>query len=92
MAHLTLSVVDAQGRVVPTAVEDVSVGSTGPVRVLGVDNGDLNDPTRLASLTKTTRDGRLLVLVQSGRSAGSARVQASAPGLEGAVVNAQIQD
>ncbi|MBP8305398.1 MAG: DUF4982 domain-containing protein, partial [Phycisphaerae bacterium] len=40
VAHVTVAIVDAQGRTVPTADNEVRFEIQGPGKILGVDNGD----------------------------------------------------
>jgi len=60
----------------------ISVEATGTGRLLGVDNGDQNDPTPLCSRTKKAHNGQLLVLLQAGRSAGHVELTLTEDGLE----------
>ncbi|MCO6043838.1 DUF4982 domain-containing protein [Aeoliella sp. ICT_H6.2] len=82
VALVEVRVTDADGNVVSNAEAEVHVEVTGSGRLLGVDNGDQNDTTPLKSPRKTTRDGRLLVIVQSTRGSEPVRVTAAAEGLE----------
>ncbi len=92
VAHAIVSVVDANGNGVYAANHAVSVQVTGAGRLLGVDNGDLNDPTPLSSHTKAVNDGQVLVLLQAGDAPGSIHLTASAPGLSGASLRLLVQD
>ncbi|TWT85942.1 Beta-galactosidase [Posidoniimonas polymericola] len=80
-AAIEVRVVDADGTLVPDWRGPISVEVTGAGRLLGVDNGDQDDPTPLQSPTKRAVDGRLLVHVKSAEESGSIRVRASGPGL-----------
>lgn len=81
VAAIEVRVVDAAGTLVPDGAESITVQVTGPGRLLGVDNGDQDDPTPLVSPTKRSLDGRLMVLVQSGRDPGAIDVEVTSDGL-----------
>jgi beta-galactosidase len=85
VAHVIASVVDQQGNLVHPARDAVTMTLEGG-RLLGVDNGDLNDVTALSSPTKQTRGGRVLALVQAPRQPGKLTVKAEAPGMRGATL------
>jgi beta-galactosidase len=77
-------VVDAQGRVVPTAADEVTFEIGGPGSVIGVGNGDpsSHEPDRASK--RRAFNGLCMALVQSQKTPGEIRVSASAPGLTGA--------
>jgi hypothetical protein len=78
-----ISIVDSNGEVAPRATNAVTVRVSGDGRLLGLDSGDLNDPTRLSSASKQTRDGRFLAVVQGdSKRKGAVTVSAIADGLE----------
>jgi len=83
---LAVEVVDAAGRAVPVADNEVTFLLDGPARLIGVGNGD---PTSHES-DKTNRrrafNGLCMAIVQAGRRAGAVRIEASSPGLASAVV------
>ncbi|WP_425400595.1 glycoside hydrolase family 2 TIM barrel-domain containing protein [Aeoliella sp.] len=81
VALVEIRVVDADGNVVSDADAEVRVEVHGSGRLLGVDNGDQNDTTPLKSPAKTTRDGRLLAIVEHTRGQEPVRVTATADGL-----------
>ena len=81
VAHVTASIVDQQGNLVQTATNPITVSVKGAGRLLGVDNGDLNDTTPLSSPTKQARDGHVLSFVQAGHQPGTIIMSATAPGL-----------
>jgi hypothetical protein len=82
VAHLVLRVVDERNVTSPHADSGVRVEVTGDGRLLGLDNGDQSDPTPLRSTMRVPREGRLLAIIQAGKSAGTFSVRASANGLE----------
>lgn len=86
VSHLTVSVVDAEGRVVPTADAMVRFALEGAARWMGVDNGDPFSHQRYTGMTQTVFHGLCLGIVQSTRQPGRIEVSASAPGLTAATL------
>ena len=84
--HVEVQVVDESGNLVPLSHEGITCTVVGSGRLLAVDNGNQNDPTPLASTTKSTHDGRLMAYVQSKREPGKIIVRATANGLADAEV------
>ena len=82
VAHLVLLAVDSEGIVAPHTDIPITLTVTGAGRLLGLDNGKQNDPTPLRSPTRVPAVGRLLAIIQAGKSQGTLTVQASAPGIE----------
>ena len=91
VAHATISIVDAAGNRVPDAGHLISVSAEGQGKLLGLDNGDMNDTTALRSLAKAAVNGQALALLQAGRTEGVMTLKASAPGLESASVTAKVE-
>ena len=86
-----VSVVDAEGRTVPTAGNEVRFRLEGEGEILGGGNGDpsSHEPDRAESPETWRRrafHGLALVIVQAGKRPGTIRLTAEAPGLEPAVV------
>ena len=84
VALVRIEVVDSQGRVVPTAANDVTFScASGPCAVVGTANGDPSSHTPDRSARRNAFRGLVLAVVQStsdGRH-GPATIAASAPGL-----------
>jgi beta-galactosidase len=80
-AVVTVQVVDAQGRPVPRADNEISFAIRGPGVVIGVGNGN---PTSLEPDKASSRrafNGLCMAIVQARKTAGRLRITASAPGL-----------
>jgi len=90
VAHAVVRVVDAAGRLVPDANQAITVSSSGEGKLLGLDNGDLNDITPLRSRTKAAKDGQALAILQAGRVAGRLTLTAKADGLAPATVEVRF--
>jgi beta-galactosidase len=92
VAVVNVSIVDAQGRPVPTADNKVSFAVNGPGAVIGVGNGDqsCHEPDKPASAAAAERsafNGLCMTIVQTKRGeSGTISVTVSAPGLQNATV------
>jgi beta-galactosidase len=79
-----IEVQDAQGRVVPITDNEVSFKVTGPGKVIGVGNGDPTSHESDIGSTRKAFSGLCMAIVQSAKSAGTIRVDATSPGLTAA--------
>ena len=90
---VNISIMDAQGRPVPTADNKVSFAISGPGTVIGVGNGDqsCHEPDKPASATAAERsafNGLCMAIVQSKRGeAGQVAITVSSEGLKSATVS-----
>ena len=81
LSYITISVKDAEDRLINTDDVSVKLSITGDGVILGVDNGRQNDHTSYQSLTRNTGAGQLVAVVQSTDDAGAFTVTATAEGL-----------
>jgi beta-galactosidase len=79
-----VSVVDASGRVVPTAADEVTFRVGGAGKLIGVGNGDPSSHESDKGSTRRAFNGLCCAIVQAGRQAGEILVEAGADGLAGA--------
>lgn len=87
VAHVTVQVLDAQGRLHPEADNEIAFAIEGEGRLIGLDNGNLADlASDFKGKTRKAFHGMCLVLVQSTASAGRIRLTATSPGLTPASV------
>jgi beta-galactosidase len=86
VAHVTARVVDAQGRMVPDAANEITFEVQGEGKLIGVDNGDQLSHEDYKSNRRRAYNGMCLAIVQSGAAAGPIRIAAASPGLKGAHV------
>ena len=89
VAVCTLRMLDAKGRFVPDACIDLALTVSGPVRILGVGNGDpaWQSPERpldpcARTFTVRSFNGLAQILLQSSAEPGPASLTVSAPGIE----------
>jgi beta-galactosidase len=85
IAHITVQVLDAEGRVVPTANDQITFALLSGGRILGLDNGQPDSHESYKGNTRRAFNGLALAIVQLSRG-GSFALLASAPGLESATV------
>jgi len=86
---VAVEVIDAHGRLVPTASNEVTFSVTGMGRIIGVGNGDpsCHEPDKPGSQFEARRsafNGLCSVLVQALKHSGRISVTASATGLDSA--------
>jgi beta-galactosidase len=81
VAFVTAEVQDAQGRIVPITDNQIAFKITGPAAVIGSGNGDPTNHEPDPGPNRKAFSGLCMAIVQSGKSAGSVRVEATSPGL-----------
>jgi beta-galactosidase len=86
VAHLVARIVDAQGRLVPTADNDIGFEVQGEGRIVGVDNGNPISHESYQGNRRKAFNGLCLAIVQSTARGGEIRLSASAPGIKTASV------
>jgi len=63
VAHVSIEVVDEDGNLVPLADNDVTCYVQGPLRVLGLENGDIRDTSLRSTRHLRVHGGRLVAYV-----------------------------
>jgi beta-galactosidase len=87
VAHITVKVLDAQGRLHPDADNEITFEVHGAGRLIGVDNGNMAGMAAdFKGRTKRAFHGMCLAMVQSTAGAGQIRVTATSSGLKPATV------
>ncbi|MBL9213862.1 MAG: DUF4982 domain-containing protein [Opitutaceae bacterium] len=81
LAYLGIEVVDAAGRVVPSAAVPVTVKVTGPAVVAALGSSDLRSTEPYPANPRRTHEGRALAVIRTQPIIGHLTVTASAPGL-----------
>ncbi|HEX9109122.1 MAG TPA: beta-galactosidase GalA [Longimicrobiales bacterium] len=81
-----VSIVDAQGRLVPTADNVVSFNVSGAGKLIGVGNGDPSCHESDKGSTRSAFNGLCCAIVLAGKAAGELRIEATSPGLAPASV------
>ena len=90
LAQLEVTIVDDAGHLVPGATDEISVAFTGPARLLGIENGDLDNHDNPTTPRHRAHQGRLLVYVQP-TGVGAIGVTLTAPGLRAASTQLQAE-
>jgi len=91
LAHVEVQAVDEHGCWAPGLRALVSFRISGPGRIAGVDNGDLDSPEPYQACERELRDGCCLLIVRSTRESGVIRLSAGAQGLAEAVLEISVQ-
>jgi beta-galactosidase len=91
VCQVEFRIVDDNGVRVPNADAEVKFHLTGPAKIIGIGNGDLNNSENCQGDTHRAFQGRGLVILQTTGNSGGIRLQADAPGLEPASVTLQSQ-
>jgi len=86
ICHLKFQVVDAQGVRVPDAGPEVTFEISGPAKLLGIENGDVNSPEPYQDPTRKAFHGRGLAIFQSTTASGKVRITATGPDLDPATI------
>ena len=89
VCHVEFRIVDENGVRVPNADAEVKFDLTGPAKIIGNGNGDLNNSENCQGDTHRAFQGRGLAILQAGTVPGSITLKATAPGLESANVTLQ---
>ncbi len=84
---VAVEVQDAQGRVIPTAADEIKFTLAGPGRIIGVGNGDpsCHEPDKPETPNEATRsafNGLAMAIVQASKAPGEIHIEASATGLQ----------
>jgi len=86
VAQVTVKIVDAQGNLVPDANNAITFDVQGPARLIGLDNGDMTDPTDYKSPQRKVFNGLALGILQATDKPGDIQVHVTAAGLKDATV------
>jgi beta-galactosidase len=87
LSFITVEVLDANGRIVPTASNKIEFSIEGPGEIVATDNGDPADLVAFISAKRAAYSGLALAIVKSKNgTAGIIKVNANSKGLKGASV------
>jgi beta-galactosidase len=84
VAHITVQIVDRQGRVVPTAANSVSFTVTGEAQLIAVDNGNPVSHESFKASERAAFNGLCLAILQTKKVGGTIEVTARSKGLDDA--------
>lgn len=91
VAHVTVKILDGEGRVVPTAENDVTFTIEGPGKIIAVDNGNMSSPEAFKADHRKAFGGLALALVQAGKEPGKVKVTAKTEGLKEASIEIELK-
>jgi beta-galactosidase len=86
---LEVSIVDANGILVPDAVKELTVKLTGPAKLIGLDNGNQSDVSVFKTNTRKAFGGRILVTIQATAGEGKVKIEVISAGLKPAEYSIQ---
>jgi beta-galactosidase len=87
IVYVEADIMDAKGRFVPIANNQVEFEVTGPYKLIGTENGDILDVSSAKSLSKKVFMGKLLLMLQATGESGTLTITAKSPGLQSAKVS-----
>jgi beta-galactosidase len=82
VAHVTVKILDAQGRAVPDADHEIAFEIQGEGKLIGLDNGDRASHEDYKGQRRKAFNGLCLAIVQSTAKAGRIQLSATSPGLK----------
>jgi len=82
LAVVTVAVVDAEGRVVPLADNEIKFKLSGPARLIGVGNGDPSSHEPDQANHRAVFNGLAQAIVQTNKKSGKIRFEAEGIGLK----------
>ena len=91
LSFITATIVDKDGVMVPDAGNDIHISLSGPGTIAGVDSGS---PVSLESFKAdhhTAMNGKMLCIIQAGKSRGVINLTASANGLQAGSVQLTVK-
>jgi len=86
VAHFTVRILDAQGRIVPMADNEVTFEIQGDGKIIGVDSGDQRSHEDFKGNRRKAFNGMCLAIAQSTGKPGAIHVNATSPGLKSSSV------
>jgi beta-galactosidase len=82
IAVVVVEISDAQGRVVPTADNQVMFRVSGPGTLIGVGNGDPRSHESDKADSRRAFNGLCAAIIQAANTPGEIRIEATSPGLQ----------
>jgi beta-galactosidase len=82
VSHITIDIIDDEGRLVPRADNLVTLTLSGPGKIIGVENGDILDHGNHIATTRNVFNGKLMVLLQATDQTGDIRLSVSGENLK----------
>ena len=90
VAHVTIEVVDPEGRTVKLSDNEIMVRVTGGGRLLGLEGGDMGDTGNLRDWRQRAVRGRLMAYIEATEANGTITVRADSPLLDGKEIQISV--
>lgn len=90
LAYITVNVVDANGTLVPDAVNDIHFEIKGVAAIAGVGNGNRMSDELFVADHRKAFEGKCLLVLRSGHIKGKVQVKATTAGLKGQTINLTV--
>ena len=88
---IPLSIVDAEGRVVPDSENEISVEIAGDGHLVGLGNGNPADHTPDRATQKKVFHGRCVMIVQAEVQSADVHIKVTSPGLASATTEVKVR-
>lgn len=82
LQHVDITLVDAKGRCIQTANNNVSFSVEGDARIVGVVNGDIYSEESMVGNQRRLHNGKCTVIIRAGRVPGKVLLKATAEGIK----------
>ena len=86
VAHVTVTVLDKEGRIVPVADNEITFEIQGVGKLIGLDNGNSSSHENFKGTKRKAFNGLCLAIVQSTKKPGKIQLTATSPRLKAASV------
>ena len=90
VAHLVAQIVDKNGNPVKTDNHKITFKLEGDVKILGVDNGAIDNVQDFQTNEIMTSKGRCLLIVQSKREASNVTIQATSENMKSEIITVNV--
>ena len=91
VAQIEVDVTDNDGVLAPDAENLIVCTVIGPGRIIGIENGNLRTTENYRALSHSVYQGRMLIYLQSLKTAGEVKLSVSTPNLAGSSVTLPVQ-
>jgi beta-galactosidase len=92
ITHVTVSVLDEDGLIVPSAENRITVTVEGAAKLIGIDNGDSKSYDLFKGNEMNALGGKILCILQAGEKAGKVQIKVTSEGLESDVLMIDIYE
>jgi beta-galactosidase len=91
VSQIEVDVTDKDGIIVPDAADFITCSLTGPARIIGIENGDLDSTESYKALSHSVYQGRMLIYLQSQTAGGDCNLSVSSPNIQSASTEITIR-